>query len=394
MKKYPSLAGGSHASRETQKDISSSIATAISIKSELYDAPRRSLRQKGLVPEQTGFPYYSPPRPRGTLDNNSSSADRAVGGREGAGDAKTTEGERPERETPGSQDVMITEVGSHPQRRSSGRSQRLRSRRSNTSESLETRRDESPLRERSKSNLSASTSSSTAADGGSVDASHSKEVRGLNNTHARRQIIRPWEDSGNSKGMPLQSPSFAQPHSSSVKKQPLHNGSLTSTTPLSTLAKCTNLESENYVSHRGKDTSSSATSNSVQEAAEALVEIGQLASSSSDSQVESMELETKKSTLKSVNSMSEDISTSITASSNPPPDVHPLVPKEVVIDRKRQLSLFNRVSEATSSASVEQMDRLHSTFEHIVFRHRMSLDKQQLIEVRLVFSVQDCIIIR
>lgn len=34
------------------------------LKSELYDAPRRSLRQQGLGPEGTGFPYYSPSKQR------------------------------------------------------------------------------------------------------------------------------------------------------------------------------------------------------------------------------------------------------------------------------------------------------------------------------------------
>jgi hypothetical protein len=65
-------------------------------------------------------------------------------------------------------------------------------------------------------------------------------------------------------------------------------------------------------------------------------------------------------------------------------DLPSSVPKEVVIDRQRQLDLFHHVARATESCSVEQMDRLHSTLEHIVFRHRMTLDKQRLIEVNRV----------
>ena len=376
--KKRSSSTANHSPQRKQNDTSSSIATAVSIKCELYDAPRRSLRQKGLVPEQTGFPYYSPTRPRRTPQDKSRSAedeaDRTI---EGASEGMTTEGEKSDQEHEMNKDgVTVTEIGSQrTARRTSGRSQRLRSRSSNASESFDPRRDESPPREKNKPELSSSSASSSAA----TDAA--KEVRILNNAHARRQIIRPWEDSNcTDKGVPLQIPTLDQFHMTTQKK-PLQNGSITP----STFARSENIQNDNHIAHYCEDEANDSTPNPVQTAAEALVEISQLTSSSSDSQdqtIESMELETKKSSLKDNSAVT--VSSAARADiSVPPADVHIHVPgpKEVIIDRKRQLSLFNHVTEATENSSVEQMDRLHSTFEHIVFRHRLSLDKRQLIEV-------------
>lgn len=278
-------------------------------------------------------------------------------------------------------DIVIMEVinGQRSTRRTSSRSRELRSRSSNASESSDSKRGDSPQRDKAKpSSASSSASTTTTAE----DAS--KEIRSLNNAHTRRQIIRPWEDSNNSnKGVPPQIPTLNQLHMMTEKKQ-LQNGSIAPTNP----AKTVNLQSDNHhiSNHREMDSIGINMPNSVQTAAEALVEIGQLASSSDtqDSAVESMELESKKRSL-SVNS----VNSAPLATTNSDSDVqlHVSGPKEVVIDRKRQLSLFNCVTETTGNSTVEQMDRLHSTFEHIVFRHRMSVDKQQLLEVMIMHSL-------
>lgn len=57
------------------------------------------------------------------------------------------------------------------------------------------------------------------------------------------------------------------------------------------------------------------------------------------------------------------------------------VNRPVIIDRRRLLAVFEQVTQATGSYSVEEMEKLHSTFEHLVFRHRMKLDRSQLVEV-------------
>ena len=54
----------------------------------------------------------------------------------------------------------------------------------------------------------------------------------------------------------------------------------------------------------------------------------------------------------------------------------------VVLNRKQLLGLFERVAHMTESCSVEQMEALHSTLEHLVFRHRMKTDRSQLLKVR------------
>ena len=385
LKKRPSSSAGGHTSQGSQNNdsTSSSIATAMSIKCELYDAPRRSLRQKGLIPEQTGFPYYSPPRPRKTPHDKSNTSDSATDksetNPEAVNEGAATKGEQMDHET-SKDDVAIMEDEGQPQRRTSGRrSGRGRPRGSNASESS---KDDSPSQqELSKSDLTASSSSyaSTKANG---SADTPKEVRVLNNSHARRQIIRPWEDNSASS---KQVPSIIDNLHTNSQKKPLQNGSSVSTTPayssLSTLTS-PRIKPEQQDDCDGSSNDNAA--NSVQTAAEALVEIGQLPppTSSHEATVESMELETKKSTL-SVNSMLDvgSSSASLSGTTSASLDDIPTGPKEVAIDRKRQLALFHHVTQATESSSVEQMDRLHSTFEHIVFRHRMTLDKQRLIEV-------------
>ena len=57
----------------------------------------------------------------------------------------------------------------------------------------------------------------------------------------------------------------------------------------------------------------------------------------------------------------------------------------VTIDRRKLLGLFERVVCETEDCSVEQMEDLYFTFEHLVFRHRMKKERSQLLEVRRWF---------
>lgn len=377
LKKRPSSAGTcSNTLQGGQNGTASLITSVVSLKSELYDAPRRSLRQKGLVPEQKGFPYYSPSKPRRTLPHDNSNTVDSSG--EGVSEGLTSDGEQSGHETNKDDVTIIVEDDDQAQRRASTRKgKKLGARENNVRESLEPRRDDSAQQEETKPNQTAASSSSATA------AEPLKEVRVLTNSHARRQIIRPWEDNSNNESVSLQVSPPVQLYSASQKKHPLSNFS--ATTPLTSAG--TRLQDSLVVDQRQRnDSDSGKASSSVQTAAEALVEIGQLTSSASQGNtVESMELETKSNTrtLSSVDSVMEVSSASPVGTGA---SLAASGPEAVVIDRKRQLSLFNRVAQASGNSTIEQMDRLHSTFEHIVFRHRMAVDKHNLIEVSYILT--------
>ena len=59
-----------------------------------------------------------------------------------------------------------------------------------------------------------------------------------------------------------------------------------------------------------------------------------------------------------------------------------LGPSEVEIDSARLVSLFQRVVMETDGVSVELMEKMLSTFNHLVFRYRMRTDRRQLPKVR------------
>ena len=58
-----------------------------------------------------------------------------------------------------------------------------------------------------------------------------------------------------------------------------------------------------------------------------------------------------------------------------------LNPREVVIDRTRQLAVLEALVERTEGCNLEVLQKLHSMLEHLVFRHRMREDKSQLLNV-------------
>ena len=64
-----------------------------------------------------------------------------------------------------------------------------------------------------------------------------------------------------------------------------------------------------------------------------------------------------------------------------PPTAPPTAQNIVTVDRSKLLLLFNRVVEATDGCNVDQCLRTHSTLSRLVFRHRMSLNKDKLLEV-------------
>lgn len=182
--------------------------------------------------------------------------------------------------------------------------------------------------------------------------------RGLTNTNVRRQIIRPWEgpavkDCGGQNGL------VTPPESSH--------------------------DSELSVSSKGTQ----KRTNSVQTAAEALVA---MASPSKDLQEEPMAVDSngkrsrsasrsppKSSTRKrrSISLVRGNICNGVMETSRSPPAKQ----TQVSIDAKSLLEVFERIVNGTEKCSVEEMERIHTTYRQLVFRHRMSWERQSLIEV-------------
>ncbi len=64
---------------------------------------------------------------------------------------------------------------------------------------------------------------------------------------------------------------------------------------------------------------------------------------------------------------------------------------DVTINRRRLLALFEKVVVGTEGVSCEQIERIHTMLEHIIFRHRMSVNRSSMLEVGycIVYSCFD-----
>ena len=150
----------------------------------------------------------------------------------------------------------------------------------------------------------------------------------LQNSNVRRKIIRPWEDN--------------EVKSKSPSPSTLTNGTAAITDSLPSLPKSSDVSS-------------------VTTAAEALVEMGTSTPPKQD--------------------MPESTDTPVQSKATLLMGA-PVVPAaDVIVDQDRLLALFERVIDATEKCTCEQMERLHATFDHLVFRHRMTIDRSELIEV-------------
>lgn len=308
----------------------------VSLKSDIYDAPRRSLRQLGLQPVESGFPYYSPAKPRSSASklrdeecsvssNSSSKADNSVKGGDGS------ERERVE------SSMSIDEC---------------------SNSSLQQNVQQPFLRNGS--------SSST----GSQDL-----VPRLTNENVRRQIIRPWEDK----------------LLASMDEQQL-SGYLTKTkssTPERTSENClrneilTNLDLESSKKN-------SQGNNSIQTAAEALVYMATpnkqqqpslVRQDDDDSHVRVKEnmpngrLRSNNLSLNCSVMVDRDLGRVCSRKGASPQ------PYQVVIDCGGLVKLYERVVKDTEECSIEKMEQLHATFEQLVFRHRMCWEREALFMV-------------
>lgn len=55
--------------------------------------------------------------------------------------------------------------------------------------------------------------------------------------------------------------------------------------------------------------------------------------------------------------------------------------RKVCVDGKGLLEVYERIVQATEGCSVEAIERMHTTYQQLVFRHRMSWQRDDLLEV-------------
>lgn len=190
------------------------------------------------------------------------------------------------------------------------------------------------------------------------DTEHGQRCE-LTNSNVRRQIIRPWEDS------PTKDSDSA-----------LSRNGVTSP-PESSLDSITSMPSKGM--QRG--------ANSVQTAAEALVAMATPTKEDHHDEEEAMVVDRRTSASpesgrrrrKSVSVMLNDcVATICNGISNSSP---PSGQTQVSVDGKGLMELFERIVKGTDGCSVEEMERIHTTYRQLVFRHRMSWQREDLLEV-------------
>lgn len=275
------------------KELATSASGTLRWKSDIYDAPRRSLRQKGMEPEGRGFPYYSPSKV---------STPTRLGKRRRSHD-----------DTSDSEDDRGSYSGATGERIVAGKA----------------------------GTTSPASSRSNNAEDTYMDAQDEldgcEQSRGLTNSNVRRQIIRPWEDD---KGEASTSGKAECP----TDKQ---NG---------------NVSPPNVRTRRNSG---------VHTAAEALVAMATPTKEGSCERDEGV----MDGNLKSV-ARSDRKSEMCNG-----PTGHSPKNQRVIVDGKGLAEVYERIVRGTEGCSVEVMERIHNTYQQLVFRHRMNWQRENLLEV-------------
>ena len=295
----------------------------------LYDPPRRSLRQKGLQPIIEGLPYYAPPKPRTPRKQN-----EEVGSREASPSTPNENGE--EGEMAHSERVMVSESEEDVQKEvNSGHGETM---------------DESTMEESGRPQTDEAGGEGVVAKRNGVQGEqqeeetlklHQGKAKSLKNAQVRRKIL---------KGEPSHDQQEATAHlpdSNSLSSGRCTRRSLSAVSQNSALQDSVDSSLEIFV--RGE-------------------EEGSMEASPVAAQQESLQPSS------CVGDTNMDEATPVCARQD-----------RVTIDRRKLLELFERVVRETESCSVEQMEDLYFTFEHLVFRHRMKKERSQLLEVRRLF---------
>ena len=320
-------------------------------------AKRRSLRQKGLHPVAEGLPYYAPPKPRTprkqNKDNTADSTEAVTQNSSPDGMELDQSGSR---NSDTGMETPTRKSGEQTQSSVSCRNQNG----SSTDKLLHEMETDTPRNDVMESeNLQKENTGSDSSTTGT-------ERRSLRNSLVKRQLLSDDKIDATTTSV----------SSESHKKPAAVNG-------------VTHAETRPLSRARKNDSFSSQSLGSVsQEQA-----VANVSASKSGLQVFERQFENQKSA--SVASEPINISPSssktgpskepsegespekLSASSPTPGDVN----RPVVIDRRRLLAVFEQVTQVTGSCSIEQMEKLHTTFEHLMFRHRMKHERQQLVEV-------------
>ena len=310
---------------------------SINMKSDLYDAPRRSLRQLGLQPVEPGFPYYSPVRPRAFDKNKSEERGTYSDHQRGYEDRSMR-----------SESIMSVDSSN----RSGG---------SNSARSMQTQNG----------------------------MCNSSAAQKLTNVNVRRQIIRPWEDK-------LLDKMDEQMCSSKVQSdvEPCPDNYL-STNNFNRSILCRGMNDS--TSHRPQSRTSTPTRD-VQSATTRDVQSPSSARPADSCFFEGRGMEAELvngqlgghqvaaggvsdgNSVSGVRNCSAIVSRELESTCEQrvgSPQPH----RQVVIDGGGLLELYERVVKGTEHCSVEKMEELYGTFEQLVFRHRMHWDKESLLGV-------------
>ncbi len=319
---------------------SASMQVSHSMKSDLYDAPRRSLRQLGLQPVEPGFPYYSPIKARNNTSRKSRGEDRSS--------VSLTSEPREERErSVRSESVMFIDEGNH----------------SNHSGSSCSSRD---VR-----NNGVCTDATTASS--AVDSMK------LANVGVRRQIIRPWEDQLLEKMEERMSGSDVTDLELNLENK---NSNLVIRTNFNNkvLSRSVTGSSTNHRSHSRTSTPTREIQSLAKPADSCLLKSSE--GTLVNGQSEEFNLVDGNVAVCNISGVKNCSSVSIKDHAGTCEQVvsPPQVNRRVAIDIARLLELYERVVREAEDINVEEMEKLHSTFEQLVFRHRMQWDKEALVE--------------
>lgn len=327
----PSLSatpGGSKPLRSTP-----AAASSASFKSDLLSAPRRSLRQKGMDPEEKGFPYYSPSKQRSIKDMESS--EKAVDLSKDSGDDGSDSSAELSRKD--------DEQGSVQQHRPNNSRNSCNS--SDDDDLLLLGRRAAP--------------SANGVNADEADAGRGSRRWSLANSSVRRQIICPLAKGAKGSEPPL----------TTSDSRTRRNG-IVSPPPAGFLEALQKKEVKGLVE-------------------EAEEEEGEEPMVVEDDSPKEAVAASRKRERRSVSLVLENIITATSAataaatpaavaaaSRSPSTESN----AQVSIDGAGFLELFERVVGKTEACSVEEMERVHTTYRQLVFRHRMSTDRHELLQ--------------
>ena len=321
-----------HTTMEDRSSFSAHLSSGLG-KSELYDAPRRSLRQLGLQPVEPGFPYYSPAKQRGSGKRQKMAGDQSCTSM----DSEVTGGR--ERSVRSCSILSVDETNhSNHSGSSCGKRQQL-------------------------------LQNSIACSNENLDGPR------VSNTSVRRQIIRPWEDQLLEKmdkrmsdtGEPDKCPENVSASDHVIGRNGINGGK-----------ELGSAMAQSLTSTPAKDVQSSAwaADSSLLKFAEGGLVNGQLEPH--------LALEGgagagmgNQSNLRNCSGLSLQEGVVERGQGAGSPQAN----QQVVVDVGELLQLYSKVVADTEGYSVEKMEGLHATFEQLVFRHRMQWDKESLLAV-------------